>query len=240
MSTYCEALCMPLIQVNEHTFMSQAVSRGSVIIDLGANHGGFCRSMIARFGCRCIAVEANPSLCASIPPDPLLTVVNAAIAAESGMLPFHICGNDEASSLRRREREGIVETVLVPAMTLGELLDRYNLSTVDLLKVDIEGAEIEVLESFPDELVRRIPQITVEFHDFCDLIPRAAAVNIVDRFRRLGFDVLRMWMRSHGDTLFVNRKLAGVGAADLAWSRWVVRNWWGTERFVRRKLGVST
>jgi hypothetical protein len=97
-----------------------------------------------------------------------------------------------------------------------------------------------VLESCPDELLRRIPQVTVEFHDFNGLIPRDAAVGVVDRFHRLGFDVIRMWMRSHGDTLFINRRLVGLGVADLAWSRWVVRNWWWTKRFVRRKLGLTT
>jgi FkbM family methyltransferase len=95
--------------------------------------------MIARFGCRCIAVEANPVMCALIPEDPLLTVVNAAVSAESGMSSFYICKNDEASSLLRPSSDAIREEISIPCVGIPELLTRHDLPTVDLLKVDIEG-----------------------------------------------------------------------------------------------------
>lgn len=230
---------MPLIQVTDHTFLGQALGSDSVVLDLGANRGEFCHRMIELFHCRCISVEANPAMCATIAPHPLLTVVNAAVAAESGTSPFYVCKHDEASSLLRPEPGAIDATIQIPSLTLDELLARYELPAVDLLKVDIEGAEIEVLGACPDELLRRIPQVTVEFHDFNARIPQAAALQVVARFRHLGFDVIKMWMRSHGYTLFVNRRLVGIGAAELAWSRWGVRNWWWAKRFVRRKLGLS-
>jgi FkbM family methyltransferase len=231
---------MPLMQIRDHTFMRQGIARSSVVLDLGAHRGEFSHSMITRFGCRCIAVEANPKLCSAILPNSMLTVVNAAVAAESGMSSFYICKQDEASSLVRPEPNAIVKTIVIPCTTVGELLARHNLPTVDLMKMDIEGAEIDVLESCDDELLRRIPQVTVEFHDFNGVIAHSAAIRVARRFQNLGFDMIRMWMRSYGDTLFINRELASVRLTDLTWSRWAVRNWWWTERFVKRKFGRST
>jgi len=167
---------MSLIQITDHTFLGEAIARDSVVLDLGANCGEFYHAMIARFGCRCIAVEANPVMCALIPDAPSLTVVNAAVSAESGMSSFYVCWNDEASSLLRPSCDAIREEISIHCMSIPELLKRHDLPTVDLLKLDIEGAEIEVLESCPDELLLRIPQLTVEFHDFNGLIPRAAAL----------------------------------------------------------------
>ncbi len=230
---------MPLIQICDHTFMRQLLSRDSVVVDLGANHGAFSRSMIAKFGCRCIAVEANPSVCATIRPDPKLTVVNAAIAARSGTLPFYVHKNDESSTLVRFGDSEVVEELHVPCLSVVDLLARYEVPRIDLLKVDIEGAEVEVFDSCPDELLQGIPQITVEFHDFNGVIPKTAVEQVARRLRTIGFDVLSMWMQSYGDTLFLNREVARVPALDLIWSRRIVRNWWWTRRFVLRKLGLS-
>ena len=230
---------MPLAQISDHTFMEHLLSRESVVLDLGANHGAFSHSMIAKYGCRCIAVEANPFVCATIPPEPRLTVVNVAVASANGTLPIYIGKNDEASSLLRPVNTDAIEEVHVPSLSLVDLLARHEIPRIDLLKVDIEGAEVEVFNSCPDELLQNILQITVEFHDFNDVIPKVEADQIAHRLQSIGFEMIKMWMRSHGDTLFVNRELAGVGAIDLIWSRRVVRNWWWTKRFIKRKIGLS-
>jgi len=230
---------MPLTQVNDHTFMRQLVSRDSIVIDLGANHGGFSHTMANNFKCKCIAIEPNPALCKTIKPHALITVKNVAVAATSGILPFHVCKNDEASSLIRTDNNDAIETIQVPSITLRALLAQLNIESVDLLKMDIEGAEIDVLNECPDDLLCRVKQITVEFHDFNGLISRESAVGVIDRLHQLGFHVFPMWMRSHGDTLFVNRSITKLGNFDRIWSRRVVRNWWWTKRFIKRKLNLE-
>ena len=101
------------------------------------------------------------------------------------------------------------------------------------------GTPKKVAVAPPDAFLQSIPQITVEFHDFNGMIQREEAERAVARLRDLGFDAVRMWMRSYGDTLFVNRKLVRVGPLDQAWSRLVQRNWWWFVRFAKRKLEVD-
>jgi hypothetical protein len=56
---------------------------------------------------------------------------------------------------------------------LKDLLDHLQLPRIDLLKADIEGAEISMLTACPDEVLGRIAQIGIEFHDFCGITPAA-------------------------------------------------------------------
>lgn len=69
--------------------------------------------------------------------------------------------------------------------TLSDALDRYGLETVDLLKIDVEGAEAEVLAGLADAEWPRIRQIALETHG------DAAAARLADTLAGRGFTVER-------------------------------------------------
>jgi FkbM family methyltransferase len=52
----------------------------------------------------------------------------------------------------------------VNALTLEMFLRQNAISRVDLLKMDIEGSEIDVFEGATDEDLQRVDQFTIEFH----------------------------------------------------------------------------
>ena len=216
--------------------ISNELSAGSIVVDLGANLGRFSHGMIARFGCRCYAVEANPSLCERIEFHPRLEIINAAVAGQAGTVSLHLSHNSEASSLFKSAMAGQAGMIEVNALTLQDVLRRIDASRVDLLKIDIEGAEISVLESCPDAVLQAIPQITVEFHDFLGITPRPVVEQVVRRMERCGFAWISMWRNAYGDTLFINRRLTSVGVVQRLWMRHVVRNWRGLARVARRAL----
>ncbi len=51
---------------------------------------------------------------------------------------------------------------MVPTVTLSELLDRFGLDRVDLLKINTEGAELSVLRGLRPEHWPRIRQVCLE------------------------------------------------------------------------------
>lgn len=63
---------------------------------------------------------------------------------------------------------GATETITVPSVTLQEIVDRHGLERVDLLKLDIEGAEYEVLYGAAPGVLDRISEIRMEAHDLDD------------------------------------------------------------------------
>jgi FkbM family methyltransferase len=228
-----------LWQVEDHTFFTQRLNENSVVVDLGANHGAFAHALIERFGCRVYAIEANADLCAEIKPHRQLQVLNLAIGGTAGMQQFFVASNDQSSTMLGAIGGAPVKVTEVQTTRLDALLDELSLSTIDLLKVDVEGAEVAMFDSCRDEFLQRCVQITVEFHDFNQLLPADVVNRVVERISGAGFAVLPMWMRSHGDTLFVNLEAAGVSRAQWRWARHAVRNWWWFRRFVKRKIGRS-
>jgi FkbM family methyltransferase len=53
----------------------------------------------------------------------------------------------------------------VEGVTLAQLMQRYQLETIDILKIDIEGAERFVFESSIAACLPRINRIAIELHD---------------------------------------------------------------------------
>jgi FkbM family methyltransferase len=52
----------------------------------------------------------------------------------------------------------------VPAFTIGQLIDRMGCGRLDLLKMDVEGAEVEILRA-ASEWLDRVNVMIVELHD---------------------------------------------------------------------------
>jgi hypothetical protein len=110
----------------------------------------------------------------------------------------------------------------VKGLTLPQIFGRFNITRADLVKVDIEGAEVGLFMNAPDELLRGISQISMEFHDFCGLSTSEEIQQVSNRLRALGFEGFRFGI-DNTNWLFARPNLRGVGA---------LRRWYATQ-FVR-------
>lgn len=153
-----------------HFFYAKLLNNNSIIIDLGANKGGFSSEISQIFKCQCYAVEPSPSLFFKINENNFVHKFNNAITNYNGTVRFFISKNSQASSINKLHslRSGIAEEIPIEAVTFETFLQRIGVTFVDLLKVDIEGAEFEFFNSTSDEILKRINQIAIEFHDFIE------------------------------------------------------------------------
>jgi FkbM family methyltransferase len=207
-------------RIKEHSFVPSLMQPGGTVVDLGANRGDFSMALTRR-GFRCYAVEPNPALFQEIPGDDRLIKVNAAITDADGPVEFDVCDNPEASSLSALGTDSQARRIKVEGMRFDSLIDRCRIGHIDLLKVDIEGAEIRLFKSLRDDQVRRIPQITVEVHEMTGQTPLNEITEMSRRMRSLGFAVLKMSVMHYGDVLFLNRHECNLGAVRLA----AIRHW---------------
>jgi len=72
----------------------------------------------------------------------------------------------------------------VSAITMDSLQKRYNLKKISLLKVDIEGAEIEIFEN-PGQWINLVKQIKMEIH------PPATIEEMSEKLEKFGFKVTK-------------------------------------------------
>jgi len=222
---------LKVLTLRGHTFMPGPLSALSVVVDLGANEGEFARAVVERFGCRCIAVEANPRLAKRLRGLPGIEALWCAVGGREGETDLFLSEKSDASTVLGDRAGGHGgERVRVPMRRLWGLLAEAGVSRVDLLKLDIEGSEIAVLESMSDEEVRRCGQITVEFHDFCGLVSGEEIRRARDRLAAAGFAGMRFG-RENMNWLFVRRGV--VGPATQLYVNQVVRRARAAARVLR-------
>jgi FkbM family methyltransferase len=195
---------MRLASVRGHHIWPAPLTKDSVVVDAGAHRGEFSAEIIRRFGCHCHLVEANPKLVETLIVAGAESITTAALDARDGRGMLHVSENPEATRLFDAGSATI--GVEVETISLATLMQRLDIAKIDILKLDIEGAEFDLIASTPNQILQRINQITVEFHDFKPAFRgRRLFENARARLQSMGFDCCNLAFRTHGDVLFLNR-----------------------------------
>eukprot|EP00854_Cymbomonas_tetramitiformis_P002792 gene2792-3584_t len=71
---------------------------------------------------------------------------------------------------------GTKQSVVCPLLTLSEIIAQEDLSRIDLLKVDVERAELEVLEGIRSADWELIQQVVMEVHDLDGNLEKIVAI----------------------------------------------------------------
>lgn len=179
----------------------QLVQPGSVVVDVGANFGLYAVSaaLYARPHGRVFAFEPAPNAFALLQRNiadnglgELVTARPFAVAASAGRAQFYVGDDVSFSSLHRTQRlHDDVECVEVELVALDTAL--ADAPSVDLLKIDVEGAESEVLRGARALLRRsRAPIVQFEFsHKNMDEARRAAINEAIAQLAGDGFRIYR-------------------------------------------------
>lgn len=139
-----------------HEIIFKILKPGDRVIDLGGHIGTFSL-VAAALGCHVVAVEASPFnaelIKASIAENNFhnMQVVCAAVSDRPGTLEFMASGPFGCVSNSHVDSG---EKIIVPAMTVNQLLVDLGWDTVDYIKMDIEGSEVAAIAGM-SELLRK-------------------------------------------------------------------------------------
>jgi FkbM family methyltransferase len=217
--------------VYNHSFAPELIG-GDWVIDCGANRGDFSAWVVEHTRAKVIAYEPDPRLFAKLPQHERVTYYNLALSAVEGQVRLFL-GDKLCSSLVHAERAE-VDTVRVNAVELGRHLQSCEVGTIGLLKLDIEGAELDVLRQLAPAFFARVKQITCEFHEFLDPATLPAVEEVIRHVEEQGFYALNFSRHNYGDVLFLNRRHVAVGwllKANLYATKYLR----GAARLLRRK-----
>lgn len=174
-----EAVCLG----NEYQLPSRI--DGWVVVDLGFHIGSFADICLRRGASRVVGLESDPRNFQKgshfFRDEERVEVWNQAIWDQSGVklsiLQDPRLENSGGKQVfdpdvdhRRanlvQDSDDRLQTGVVESVTLRDFLDLANVSQVDFVKFDIEGAEVQVLRNLvkDPETFARIPRLTVEWH----------------------------------------------------------------------------
>lgn len=207
-----------LVTIREHTFFRSFLSHQSIVVDAGGNLGHFALAISRLTGAKVFVLEPVPNLFKQIPEHERIQKFEMALVPQSGTFNLNLSRNPESNSLRPLKSESHSGLLCVNGVSLSDFMLDQSIEKIDVLKIDIEGAEIEVLLSIDSNILSRVSQVTVEFHAHTrDLLQ--------DQFKEIKriHEVIK-YLEDHGfmminrsspffiDVLFLNRVLL-----DLSW-----------------------
>jgi FkbM family methyltransferase len=221
-----------LSSIRGHHFYATAIDSSSTIIDLGSHLGEFSAQVSHSFNCRCYAIEALPKLYEKIKETELVTKFNYAISGSNEEIKLHVEDNLEFNHIERETSQVNGPTINVTGKTLSSFVQEQNIQQIDLLKVDIEGAEVELFNSLSDKELKKIKQISVEFHDFVFKEIRGDVEKIKERLKSLGFEYIVFSISTNGDVLFINKSVGILSIPQLLYIKFIAKY----TRAIKRKV----
>jgi FkbM family methyltransferase len=139
------------------------------ILDLGANVGMAAAYLHAHFpeaGFICVEPDQRnlPLLHKTIAANRIQAqVVPAAISAEPGRLRLRVGDNPTCSALETSPMHQLDGSVEVTVTTVPRLMAQHGWESIDLIKIDIEGAEVDLL-SRNNHWLSKVGAIILEIH----------------------------------------------------------------------------
>jgi len=147
---------------------------GETVIDVGAHIGFYAICEAKRVGekGKVFVIEPNPDtfgrLLKNIKANDLENVVplnNAATSRKGRVLLRVSVSSSEANTIMASgTTDDYGEEIKIQAIGLDEIVKKYNLSKIDILKIDAEGAEAEVVESGLKKALPITEKIVTETH----------------------------------------------------------------------------
>lgn len=134
-----------------------------LIVDVGAGVGEFAVSAALRFPrCRVLAFEPHPDRFALLAQNAGANgvVLESLCVAIGTQDEYVLMGQGARSVTAPRERDG---GPVVPGRRLADFIGE---ASVDLLKIDCEGAELDVLRSLSPKGLEHVTRVALEYHDF--------------------------------------------------------------------------
>lgn len=148
-----------------------SIQASDIVVDIGAHIGGFSiRAARLTSSGAVYAYEASSKnysileLNRQINRMENLHIHNNAVSHQSGEMKFFIPSDNGALGSLMQESDSPMETV--QATTVTDIINDNKIKQIDYLKMDVEGAEYDILLNCPSETLSKIQRIVMEYHEF--------------------------------------------------------------------------
>jgi len=173
--------------------LKQFLKPGMNVVDIGGNLGYYAlleAQMVGDAG-RVIAIEPVTANFAQLSKNVAangygnIILENIAIGTTNGSARIYLSKKSNWHSLHPVPWE--TRAVTVGVSTLDSLLARYELPSVDLIRMDLEGYEIEVIHGMKSTIKKYRPGLLIELHP--QVVGAQAMLSFLKELKGLGYEL---------------------------------------------------
>jgi len=179
----------------EKEFPSLNLNNLETVLDLGANNGLFIEKILRNGAKKVYGFEPSPNALSNLihryGNNDKVTIVNKAISNNAGKLTFHY--HPENSTISAFDRSHItphlpeheIIACEVETIRLDEYCASQNINKIDLIKIDVEGAEYMILQSLNKDFYSKVKNLLIEVHENAD----DRVKNLISYLRSCDFEI---------------------------------------------------
>jgi FkbM family methyltransferase len=171
----------------------------NTVVDAGANIGIFTEYLIRRkIAKKITAIECDAAalsdLSVNYEVNDNVTIIGKALSHSSDPITFYSCPENSVISSTiapdnvKHHRTGLLgsQQNVVETVTVKDMVEK--LGHIDLLKIDIEGAEYKIIENLDPALAEHIDNMFIECH-FFESDYKEKYINLVNKVKSMGYNV---------------------------------------------------
>lgn len=127
--------------------LQSSLNENSIVMDIGAYTGNWADQVLKKYNCRLYLLEPVPSFFETLQQkyqnNERVKMKNLGVHPYTKT--FYIDEIDGDATILQ-EGKNSTSTMLIHLMPLTDIMDSWNLQHIDLLQINIEGAEYDVLD----------------------------------------------------------------------------------------------
>lgn len=178
-----------IFEYKSYEYGNCKVNSGDVVIDCGANVGMFTRYAMKCGASQVYSFEPEPSNFAALVKNVPTWKAQKAISDHVGKseLYLHSCEGGHSLKDNNINHTQLGKKTEVETTTLDHIFQELNLDHVDYLKVDVEGAELDIFTGLSDDNLAKIDKICIEYHNMILGFNSSLRDDLLRRFNSTGF-----------------------------------------------------
>ena len=171
----------------------QSIEKSSIVYSIGIGEDiSFDIELMATYGCNVFAFDPTPKSVLWVKENvttPNFVFSPIGVAKEKGVQKLYLPINDNhvSGSIHDIKTINTSNTIDLKFDTLMNIMEANNHSKIDVLKMDIEGAEYEVIDNIHNHNID-IKQILVEFHPHLLKNGKMKTKIAIEKLQKMGYN----------------------------------------------------
>jgi len=180
--------------IAEKYYIPPGLTKKSIVVDGGAYCGQWTKHMMLTYGCQIFAIEPHYEntfflrqiFCGCNKP---VTIVEAALWDVDGTRHLYVDDSKyKKNACSMYARFKVKRMISVITITIKTLMKKYKIDKIDLLKLNVEGSEVDILTSLDKSTAAKIPYICFAPHDG-KIVVKKAHNEMLKHLKSIGYKI---------------------------------------------------